>query len=73
MKIAFQNFLSVESHLNLSTKKLCQETVKRRFHFKKSVAKTSMLRQRKLLIGKSLIKYPLNAQRAVNLSLSTSN
>ena len=31
------------------------------------------LPQRKLLIGKSLIKHPFNTQRAVNLSLSTSN
>ena len=73
MKIAFQNFLWVKSHLNLSTKKLCQKTVKGQFHVKESGAKTSTFQQRKLLIGKSLIKHPLNAQRAVNLSLSTSN
>ena len=32
-----------------------------------SGAKTSIFRQRKLLIGKWLIKHPLNAQRAVNV------
>ena len=46
MKIAFQNFLQVKSHLNLSTKKLCQETVKGQFHVKKSGAKTSIFPQR---------------------------
>ena len=40
---------------------------------KKSGAKTSIFPQRKLLIGKSLIKHTFNAQRAVNLSFSTSN
>ena len=58
---------------NLSTKKLCKKTVKGQFHVKKSGAKTSIFRQRKLLIGRLLIKHPINAQRAVNLSLSTSN
>ena len=43
--------------------------MKDQFHVKKSGAKTSILTQRKLLIGKSLIKHPFNAQRAVNLSL----
>ena len=37
------------------------------------LGKAVLCRQRKLLIGKSLIKHPLNAQRAVNLSLLTSN
>ena len=69
MKVAFHNFLWVKSHLNLSTKKSCQKTVKGQFHVKKIGAKTLIFRQRKLLIGKSLIKYPFNAQRAVNLSL----
>ena len=69
MKVAFHNFLWVKSHLNLSTKKSCQKTVKGQFHVKKIGAKKLIFRQRKLLIGKSLIKYPFNAQRAVNLSL----
>ena len=47
--------------------------MKGQFHVKESGAKTSTFHQRKLLIGKSLIKHPLNAHRAVNLSFSTSN
>ena len=42
MKIAFQNLLWVKGHLNLSTKKLCQKTVKGQFHVKKNGAKTSI-------------------------------
>ena len=67
MKNAFQNFLWVKGHLNLSTKKLWQKTVKGQFHVKKSGAKTSIFPQRKLLIGKSFIKHPFNTQRAAKL------
>ena len=50
--------------------KYCERPISR---IKKSGAKTSIFPQRKLLIGKSLIKHTFNAQRAVNLSFSTSN
>ena len=41
-----------------------------RFRISLFFIKTSIFRQRKLLIGKSPIKHPLNARRAVNLSLA---
>ena len=45
----------------------------RKANFMSSGTKTSIFPQRKLLIGKSLTKHPFNAQRALNLSVSTSN
>ena len=52
---------------------IVSKNCERPISFKKSGAKTSIFCQRKLLIGNSLIRHPFNAQRAVNLSLSTSN
>ena len=55
-KFIYQEIVSKHNERPIS----CQE----------SGAKTSIFRQRKLLIAKSLIKHPLNAQRAVNFTFN---
>ena len=69
----FLKFLMSQRPSKFMYQKIVFKTANGQFHVKKSGAKTSIFFQRKLLIGKSLTKHPFSAQRAVNLSFSSSN
>ena len=68
-KVSCQNYLIPKSPLDLLIKSWYQKKVNIQFHVKKNGRRIQLQTLMKVLIGKRLIKYPLNVPRALKLSI----